>query len=434
MAELFASPTVEFPPGPTQSVRVRLRTLVFVRWLAIAGQAAALLTVHFWLGHELPLHPTLAAVTASGLLNLALTIYRPAARLGDRAAAVLLAWDLVQLAALLYFTGGLTNPFALLLLAPVIVSATILSRRSTVLLCLLGIALATLLASWHEKLPWPAPGLEFPGLYVSGLWTALTLGAIFLAAYVGSVAIESRQMSDALAATQMALAREQRLSALGALAAAAAHELGSPLGTIAVIAREIAHDLPKDSEMGADAALLLKETARCRDILARLAARPEEEGGAPFSRLPLAALLEQAAAPYARDGVNVVVRARGEGGASEPDVANLPELIPGLGNLIQNAVQFARSQVDIEIGWDERRVTVAITDDGPGFQTAIIERLGEPYLSTRSAEGDHMGLGVFIACTLLERTGAKVEFANRPAGGASVTVRWLRVRGEGRES
>ncbi len=434
MAELFASPTIELPPGPTQSVRVRLRTLVFVRWLAIAGQAAALLTVHFWLGHELPLHPTLAAVTASGLLNLTLTIYRPAARLGDRAAAVLLAWDLVQLAALLYFTGGLTNPFALLLLAPVIVSATILSRRSTVLLCLLGIALATLLASWHEKLPWPAPGLEFPGLYVSGLWTALTLGAIFLAAYVGSVAIESRQMSDALAATQMALAREQRLSALGALAAAAAHELGSPLSTIAVIAREIAHDLPKDSEMGADAALLLKETARCRDILARLAARPEEEGGVPFSRLPLAALLEQAAAPYARDGVNVAVRARGEDGSSEPDVANLPELIPGLGNLIQNAVQFARSQVDIEIGWDERRVTVAITDDGPGFLTAIIERLGEPYLSTRSAEGDHMGLGVFIACTLLERTGAKVEFANRPTGGASVTVGWLRARREGGES
>lgn len=434
MAELFASPTIELPPGPTQSVRVRLRTLVFVRWLAIAGQAAALLTVHFWLGHELPLHPTLAAVTASGLLNLTLTIYRPAARLGDRAAAVLLAWDLVQLAALLYFTGGLTNPFALLLLAPVIVSATILSRRSTVLLCLLGIALATLLASWHEKLPWPAPGLEFPGLYVSGLWTALTLGAIFLAAYVGSVAIESRQMSDALAATQMALAREQRLSALGALAAAAAHELGSPLGTIAVIAREFAHDLPKDSEFGADAALLLKETARCRDILARLAARPEDDSGVPFARLPLAALLERAAAPYAREGVSFAVRAHGEGGASEPDVANLPELIHGLGNLIQNAVQFARSQVDIEIGWDERWVTVSITDDGPGFPTAIIERLGEPYLSTRSAEGDHMGLGVFIACTLLERTGAKVEFANRPTGGASVTVRWLRARGEGRES
>ena len=434
MAELFASPTIALPPDPTPSVRVRLRTLVFVRWLAIAGQAAALLTVHFWLGHELPLHPTLAAVTASGLLNLALTIYRPAARLGDRAAAVLLAWDLVQLAALLYFTGGLTNPFALLLLAPVIVSATILSRRSTVLLCLLGIALATLLASWHEKLPWPEPGLEFPGLYVSGLWTALTLGAIFLAAYVGSVAIESRQMSDALAATQMALAREQRLSALGALAAAAAHELGSPLGTIAVIAREIAHDLPKDSDLGADAALLLKETARCRDILARLAARPEDEGGTPFSRLPLAALLEQAAAPYAREGVRIAVRTRGETGAGEPDVASLPELIHGLGNLIQNAVQFARAQVDIEIGWDERRVTVTIADDGQGFPTAIIERLGEPYLSTRSAEGDHMGLGVFIACTLLERTGARLEFANRPSGGASVQVRWLRLRRDGREA
>jgi two-component system, sensor histidine kinase RegB len=431
MAELLANPAFAPPPELTPSVRVRLRTLVFVRWLAVAGQAAALLTVHFWLGHELPLHPTLAAVTASGLLNLALTIYRPAARLGDRAAAVLLGWDLVQLAALLYFTGGLTNPFALLLLAPVTVSATILSRRSTVLLCLLGIALATGLASWHQKLPWPAPGLDFPGLYVSGLWTALTLGAIFLAAYVSSVATEARQMSDALAATQMALAREQRLSALGALAAAAAHELGSPLGTIAVIAREIAHDLPKDSEFAADAALLLKETARCRDILARLAARPEDDGATPFARPPLSALLEAAAAPYARPGIAIGVHRLGEASAQEPAVPSLPELIHGLGNLIQNAVQFARSRVEIDLAWDERRVSVTVADDGPGFPTAIIDRLGEPYLSTRSAEGDHMGLGVFIACTLLERTGAQLEFANRANGGASVQVRWPRARLEG---
>ena len=235
-------------------------------------------------------------------------------------------------------------------------------------------------------------------------------------------------MSDALAASQAALAREQRLSAVGGLAAAAAHELGTPLGTIAVIAKEIARDLPKNSPLAEDATLLLAETARCRDILARLAARPETDGGAPFSRLPISALLDATAAPHRREQIQIVIAASGADGTEEPQVNRQPEIVHGIGTLIENASQFAATRVDIRAVWDAAILEVSVTDDGPGFSIAVLDRLGEPYISTRSAEGDHMGLGVFIASTLLERTGARLEFNNRPEGGASVRVRWPRTR------
>ncbi len=410
--------------------RVRVRTLILIRWLAVAGQAAALFIVKFTLGFDLPLNPALAAVAVSALLNLVLTLYRRAVRLGNRGATAFLVFDMVQLAVLLYLTGGLTNPFALLMLAPIAISATILSRGSTLLLCLLAVICFSVLGVSYRELPWHDAGLEFPTLYVAGIWAALVLGTLFIAVYAGSVSIESRRMSDALGATQMALAREQRLSALGALAAATAHELGSPLGTIAVVASEIAREMPKESQLADDAKLLLAETRRCRDILAQLAARPEADAGAPFSELPVSALVEAAAAPHRRENIAIDFEsaASGPGGpAEEPRVRRSPELIHGLGNLIQNAVQFARTRVELRTAWDAGAIEVTITDDGPGFPSTILDRLGEPYLSTRGVEGEHMGLGVFIATTLLERTGARVEFFNRPGGGAVARVRWARA-------
>jgi two-component system sensor histidine kinase RegB len=405
--------------------------------VAIAGQAASLLAVRLGFGLDLPLVPAFAAVAASALLNLTLMISRPiAARLGERGVAVLLGYDLLQLAVLLYLTGGLTNPFALLMLAPVTVSATILSRDSTIALCVLAVACVTALGVWQRSLPWPDQGLALPPLYMVGVWTALVIGVLFVAVYAGSVAAEARRMSDALAATQVALAREQRLSALGGLAAAAAHELGTPLSTIAVVANEIAREVPRDGPLAADAALLVSEVGRCRDILARLAARPEEDGGAPYSRLPITVLVEGAVAPHRRDGITVAFTtidptARG---SVEPVVLRSPEVLHGLGNLIHNAVQFARTRVDVVTSWDAQAVEVRIADDGPGLASGILERIGEPYLSTRNDDGEHMGLGIFIAATLLARTGATLELANRPGGGALAHVRWPRGRIEHREA
>ncbi len=417
------------PPALEPPGRVRLRTLVNIRWVAVAGQLVTLLAVHFGLGFALPIAPALAVVAGSALLNAALTFTQPLnLRLGDRPAALYLAYDTLQLAALLFLTGGLVNPFYILILAPVTVSATVLSRESTIGLGLLSGICITTLAVWHLPFPWSAGGIDLPDMCILGVWEALVIGTLFIAAYVGSVAEEARILSDALAATQMALMREQRMSALGAQAAAAAHELGSPLATIAVTANEMAQELPQGSPLAADVDLLIGQSERCRRILAGLARNPEADGGPAYSQLPVTALVRSAAEPHRTSDIHVEFLGGGaDPSAPEPTVGRSPEILHGLGNLLQNAVQFARDRVVVDTSWDEDEITVIIDDDGPGIAANLLGRLGEPYLSSR-ADDEHMGLGIFIARTLLERTGAVVEFANRPEGGARVVVAWQRHR------
>lgn len=412
--------------------RVRLGTLVAIRWVAILGQLSALFFTRFGLGYEFPLAWTLGAVGASALVNLwASRRGRASARLSDRGAALYLAFDLVELATLLYLTGGLTNPFSILILAPVTVSAATLSRGSTAALAALAVGIVVVLSLWHLPLPWPTPGFTLEPVFILGLAVALSLSTLFVAIYVFSVAEEARRMSDALSATHMALDREQRVSALGALAAAAAHELGSPLSTIAVVAKELAHDLPEDSPLAADVQLLLSQSERCRTILAGLAAKPEVGGGAPFDRMPIKALIETAAAAHLRPGVALTVEERvaGAAGGLPPVVPRRPEILHGLGTLLQNAIEFARTRVQVTALWQADRLILTIADDGPGFPPELIGHLGEPYLSggDQGRNGEHMGLGIFIAETLLARTGGQVSLANRRQGGAEVTVVWPRA-------
>ena len=336
------------------AAQVRLRTLVLIRWIAIAGQLAALMIVRFGLNWPLPLDAALVAIGASVLLNMAMTFRRPVrGRLSEWEAAAYLAFDILQLAVLLYLTGGLENPFSLLFLGPVTVSATTLSRSATALLSILVIGCASLLAFYHLPLPWSGDGLQLPAFYIGGLWTAVVVGTLFLGGYIGSVAGEGRRMSDALTATQLALAREQQLSALGGLAAAAAHELGSPLATIAVTAKELTREIPRDSEYADDVRILQTEADRCRDILAELGRAPE---------------------------------------LADPD----------------DPLAFA-----------------LISD----VVAAVLDRIGEPYISNRGQ--GHLGLGIFIAQSLLERTGARIRFSNaRVAGrmdGAEVSITWPRA-------
>jgi two-component system sensor histidine kinase RegB len=425
---------------PTRSTtmaggRVRLRTLIVIRWVAIIGQAMALLVVNFGFRYPVPLLPALATVAVSAVINFWAAIGRRSPeRLGDRAAAVYLAYDLLQLGILLYLTGGLHNPFAVLVLAPVIISATVLSRVSTMALSALALAIVIVLALVHLPLPWADQSFALAPLFIFGLASALGLSVVFIAGYVFSVAEEARRMSGALAASYLALDREQRVSALGALAAAAAHRLGSPLGTIAVVAKELARDLPPDSPHRADVELLLSESERCRTILTELSTRPE--AGEPLQRMPLAALVETAAAPYRAERVRLIIDASAEPGSEAarqpaPQAPYSPELVHGLGNLLQNAIEFARSEVRVTVRWSERRVSLKIRDDGPGFAPGLLDHLGEPYLSGgetqgRIGSGEPMGLGVFIAQTLLGRTGAQLSFGNGQEGGAEVTIAWNR--------
>jgi two-component system sensor histidine kinase RegB len=411
--------------------RVRLQTLVLLRWIAIIGQLLAILFVHFGLNFKLPLLPALAVVGISALLNVVLFIVYPTAkRLSEQGAAFYLAFDQVQLCILLFLTGGIDNPFTVLILVPVTVSATILTLRSTVLLGALALALAVAITIYHFPLPWSDTSEVIrPLLLQWGNLIALVLGTLFIAAYAWQVAEEARRMSDALAATQMALAREQQVSALGGLAAAAAHELGSPLGTIAVVVKEIGRDLSADHALAEDVSLLQSQVDRCREILARLSRRPSATSDPEaFADLGIANMMEMVAQPWRRDGIAFAVRLLGTGTGAAPLLPRRPEILHGLGNLMQNAMEFARARVDVEVDWDERLICLRILDDGPGLNVDILSALGEPYVTSRPDSGG-MGLGVFIAMNLLRRSGASVAFANRPGGGTQVEVIWPRQTG-----
>jgi len=415
-------------PGVTRRGRLRLRTLILIRWIAVMGQSVTILIVHFGLGFHLPLLLCLSVIAALGLSNALLSLRRvSSSRLDDRTAALLLGFDVVQLALLLYFTGGLQNPFAILVIAPVMVSATILSRAATIALTLLAVASITALAILRTPLPWAPEALVLPPVYVLGIWTALAVASVFFSAYVWSVSEEARRMSDALAATQTSLARQQRLSALGGLAAAAAHELGSPLATIAVVAKELSRELPSESPLAEDVGLLISQSDRCRDILAGIARTPEARSAEPFERLPLSQLVEAAADPHMGQSIDVEIVIEDDVAGDEPVFRRSPELLSGLGTLIQNAVQFARSHVVVALRWDERSVLISVLDDGPGFPPSVLAAIGEPFISTRAGDSEHMGLGIFIAQTLLAGLGAELSFSNRRGAGAEVVIRWPRT-------
>lgn len=419
---------------PRQRGRIRLRTIIFIRWIAVIGQLSTLLFVHEVMGYDLPIAWALATVAALAAVTAGAQLRRKAsARLTDRESALYFAFDMVQLSVLLYLTGGLNNPFAILILAPVTVSATTLSYRSTVGLSALAITCINALAVFHQPLPWTPDGLKLPQNFVTALAIALGLAVIFITSYVYRVAQESRRLSDALTAAQVALDRESSLSNLGALAAAAAHELGSPLGTISLVSREMQREMAPDSPLRGDIDLLVSQSARCREILAELSRRPSQTDH--FGDVPLPLLIELAAEPHRRP--HVALRLEQHADPADPNpplVPRRPELVHGLGNLLQNAIEFAREEVRVGLRWNAREIGVTISDDGIGFPRDLLDRLGDPYLSRAAdvkskqpeREGDHMGLGIFIAQHLIEQSGGSVTFTNNVYGGAEVQMSWPR--------
>lgn len=418
--------------------RLKLDTLVRLRWLAVTGQAGAVAFVHFGLGYKLPFGLCLCVIGASAAVNLWLRVQWPAShRMGEDAATALLAFDILQLASLLYLTGGLQNPFAILFLAPVLISAAALAPVRTLGLGLLATGCATLLAFRHRPLPWGAEGpLELPFLYVVGIWTAILLGIAFTAMFAYRVAEEARQLSAALAATELVLAREQHLSQLDGLAAAAAHELGTPLATIALVAKELDLQARPGSPMAEDTALLREQVERCRVILSKLTSLGDEEGGI-LQTMSVRHLVEEVIGPERAFGVEVDVSSGGTG--PEPVCQRSPGVLYGLGNLFDNALDFAAGRITIAASWSAEEVALAIQDDGPGFAPEVLLRVGEPYVTTRGRgrdtreSGSGLGLGLFIAKTLIERSGAQLTLSNAapPDTGAIARIVWPRSAFEG---
>src|ERR1700761_580298 len=420
---------------------VRLDTILRLRWLAVLGQPPALFRGVRGREFDLPITPCLVIVSLSALINLALQIaFNPMQRLEPVHAAALLALNIVELAALLYFTGGLQNPFSFLFLAPVLISATALPVRFTIALGLLAVACASALGFLYLPLPWDAEEpLVLPPIYLLGVWLSIVLAIVVTSLYAFQVTEESRKLSDALAATELVLAREQHLTQLDGLAAAAAHELGTPLSTIVLISRELERALAGNGPEAGDIKTLREQAQRCRDILAKITQLSST--GAPFDHMKLSTLIEESVAPHRDFGVAIKVRIA-VAATREPVGTRNPAILYGVGNILENAVDFARSEVEVNAWWNADTVEIVISDDGPGFAPEIIKRIGEPYLSRRpqsdESQSEHggLGLGVFIARTLLERTGATVSFTNRifPEHGAVVQIAWPRQRFEAAES
>jgi len=411
---------------------VRLDTLVRLRWLVVVGQTLTLLIVHYVLDFTLPLAACLGVVALSAGLNVALRLrFHRSQRLEPDRAAWMFAFDIAQLAVVLYLTGGLQNPFSFLFLGPVLIAAAALPPTMTAMLGAFAALCATVLVFAHEPLPWASDDtLTLPPIYMLGIWLSLLLALGVISAYAWQVAEEARLLADALAATELVLAREQHLSQLDGLAAAAAHELGTPLSTIALVVRELQNALEPGSPHSEDIQLLREQAQRCREILAKLT---ELSSSGPFDRMKLSALIEEVVGPHRNFGVLIDVRLPSQRTA-EPIGANNPAIVYGLGNLVENAVDFASARVEVAAGWSEEEVVLTISDDGSGFAPEIMDRIGEPYVTSRgrrdgSDGASGLGLGFFIAKTLLERSGAVLAFVNRglPDHGAVVRIRWARA-------
>lgn len=417
--------------GLRESQRMRLATMTRLRWMSVAGQAAACVFVAWGLWFPYPVGACLGLIALSASLNLFLSQrFAKTHRLSSRRAALVLAFDIVQPASLMFLTGGIANPFAIFLIMPAIVAAATQPPATVVALSGLAIALASVLAFVHLPVPW-APGTELalPALYVGGMWFAIVTSIAFATFYVYRVAAESRALADALTATELALQREQHLSALDGLAAAAAHELGTPLATIALVAREMERAVPADDPAHDDVQLLVTQSARCREILARLASL-SSSSEEHMARLPLSSLVDQVVAPHLGFGVDVEARIAGREG-EEPILRRNAGIVYGLGNIVENAVDFARARVAIETQWDDRTIRILVRDDGRGFSADALSRIGDPYMSRRerreAGSGGNLGLGLFIAKTLLERSGARLSFRNTGrSGGAEVEIEWPR--------
>lgn len=438
MADL--TPTALFREDPSASW-IRLHTLVTLRWVAIAGQIIAISVAQYAFSLDTNLGLIAFVIGMSVIANLiSIFVYPEDARLNELQAMLMLLFDAGQLALLLFLTGGLHNPFAMLIVVPVTVTAMALSMRATLLVGAVTITLTSFVGLTHIPLRNTlGVALRVPDVFVLGYWVAITIAVGFVALYTRRVSTEMQSMSLALMATQMALAREQKLTDLGGVVAAYAHELGTPLATIKLVGGELAEEL--DGELREDAQLIRQQADRCRDILQSMGRVGKDD--LHLRQAPLGAVLDEAADPHRARGKEILIELLDE--ADQPMILRHPEVIHGLRNMIQNAVDFAATTVWVEATWTDRTLTVRVIDDGRGYAPQMIGRIGDPFLRRRKPAAENserpgyegMGLGMFISKTLLERTGAELSFANgaepytgraRPGqkAGAIAEVSWNR--------
>lgn len=440
---------LENSPFVEESLRFRypIRLLIYLRWIAILGQTAAVMASTVIFGDNMPLPMVTSIIGLAIFVNLILTIFTgPRRRIPTDQVFYYLLYDLGQLGALLFVTGGLNNPFVVLVLTPVVIAAGFLSYRKGVLICSIAILMVYILAFSPFPLPWEVSGIFLPDRMRGGILIALIIAILFIGFYTNKIAGETNCLTRALQATELALSREQRLASLGALAAAAAHELGSPLTTITLVAKELQEDSQLPFDTRNDIKLMLEQAYRCRDILQDLAMNCSGEHILPHEELPVTAAIQAVLQPHIqrmlasdkRKILPIVEVKCGEDISQEiePMILLGPEIMHGLGNIVQNALQFACTKVLILVNWTSDMLIISLKDDGPGYPQGILDRLGDPYISGRGSDrepsndaGIHLGLGLFIAQTLLAQRGVKVYFENTGLESVSIPER-LHWKGE----
>ena len=436
-----ASGAAQVSPAPGQTLlgeagRARgglsRRTLINIRWVILGAELALVLSGRWTFHMRFDYGACLTVLGVMALLNLVLSAApRQPAPPRDWEVTAHLALNALQLGALLAFSGGVANPFLILLVAPVTLAASSLPPRWAAVLGGFAMLLVTALTVPALSSPWIDGQAAPPLIHRLAIGAAEIIGMGLAGGFAAWTARERARMELALNLTQTILAREQRLSALGGLAAAAAHELGTPLATISVVAREMVRESTEGS-MREDAELLVAQAERCREILRRLTEAPDTDD-AVHARMGLLQFLNAVIEPQAGGAIRVEAVVTGPPGARPPEIRRMPEVLHAMTSLVENAVDFARSEVLVGVRFDAVTVTVEVRDDGPGFAAEVLARLGQPYVTSRpggeNSRTGHvgMGLGFFIAKTLLERTGAVVTVSNGRRGGANVSARWARA-------
>jgi two-component system, sensor histidine kinase RegB len=410
-----------------ENLHLDKKTLVILRWIAIIGQLIAINLVYNYLNLEFPIIESHIIIFIGLITNVYLHFKVKTNQLKDVYSSLFLIYDLVQLSVLLYLTGGISNPFSLLLIVPGIVSSTFLSMGTTIILGVITIFLLSLLTKFYL----PLPGLteysfSFPVFYLIGMFISIIVGLIFLSYFGIRFAGETKKRSEALNKLQQVIAKEYELESLGGQAAAAAHSLGTPLSTITVVAKELRKEIGAESKHSKDLDLLISQTKRCGDILKKISQKQIIEDKF-ISAVKLEDLLVEILRSFLETSEKDI-KLKTEKDTNKINIKRSPEIIYGLRNFIGNAVKFSNNKVEIVLISNENNIHIKINDDGPGFPEDLINVLGEPYIKSKSKEANGksgLGLGTFLGKTLLERQGAEIIFSNREINnGATVKISW----------
>jgi|TARA_B110000008_G_scaffold45611_1_gene43585 two-component system sensor histidine kinase RegB len=408
---------------------IRARTLINLRWIAVLGQTITCLVVDNLFGFQLPWLEILLTILALIISNLFLyPRYSVNSRLSETSTTFVIAGDILQLALLIFFTGGLSNPFVVLFITPIAITVTSLPIRSTSILIILTIIFITILGFFNYPLENDLTNLFVPPIFILGMWVSLFVTILFLSFYAGGLTDESRKISAALKVAENLLVREKNLSSLDGLAAAAAHHLGTPLGTISLIANELKNDDGVNESAKKDLMILSQEVDKCKKILGSLGEKPSSDDDL-ITKIELQALLEELCELIKIKEIKFSINFNeGDLGIKEILLTRRSELLLGLANIIENAADFAKSTVELNVSKKDKFINLEINDDGKGFSSSILSRIGDPYVSSRSKSsnnGDGLGLGFFISKTLLERLNITLQAYNKvyPDHGAIVLIR-----------